>query len=213
MTHRVLLVDDHAVVRNGLRTVLEASKRVTVAGEAGMARDGVRKALSEPYDVVVLDLSLPDMSGIEAMKLILAQRPKQAVVMFSMHAEREYCLRAMRAGALGYVTKQGAPEEIIQAVDAAANGRRFISPTIAEQLVGVALSADDNSRPAHELLSDREFEVFRLIAGGETPTQIAKRLCLSVKTVSSHRARLLEKLNLENNLQLIKYAVEHGLAS
>jgi len=211
MTRRVLLVDDHAVVRNGLRTVLEASRKATVTGEAATARDGIRLALGGEFDVVVFDLSLPDMSGIEAMKLIHAQRPRLAVVMFSMHAEREYCLRALRAGALGYVTKQGAPEEIIQAVDAAANGRRWVSPSIAEQLIGAALTPDDG-RPPHELLSDREFEVFRLIAAGETPTQIAKRLCLSVKTVSSHRARLLEKLHLENNLQIIKYAVEHGLS-
>jgi len=212
MSLRVLLVDDHAVVRNGLRTVVTATGRMTVQAEASTAREGIRKSLEQPVDVVVLDLSLPDMSGIEATKLIRAERPRLPIVIFSMHSDREYCVRALRAGALGYVTKQGAPEEIVKAIETVAVGRRYVSPSLAELLVGVAVGGDDG-RPPHEALSDREFEVLRLIAAGETPTQIAERLCLSVKTVSTYRARLLEKLNLENNSQLIRYAVEHGLAT
>jgi DNA-binding NarL/FixJ family response regulator len=199
MTTRILLVDDHAVVRNGLRTVLSTNRRLSVEGEAETARD-----------VVIFDVSLPDMTGIEAMKLILNEKPKQAIVIFSMHADREYCVRALRAGALGYVTKQGAPEEIIKAVETVSVGRRYVSPAIAEHLVGAVLSAGDD-RPPHETLSDREFEVLRLIGTGETASQIAQRLCLSVKTVSTYRARLLEKLGLENNSQLIRYVVDHGL--
>lgn len=210
MTTRILLVDDHAVVRNGLRTVLSANKRLSVEGEAETARDGIRKALQESFDVVIFDMSLPDMTGIDAMKLILNEKPKQAIVIFSMHADREYCVRALRAGALGYVTKQGAPEEIIKAVETVSVGRRYVSPTIAEHLVGAVLSGGDE-RPPHETLSDREFEVLRLIGAGETASQIAQRLCLSVKTVSTYRARLLEKLGLENNSQLIRYVVDHGL--
>lgn len=210
MSVRVLLIDDHAVVRNGLKSVLAATRRIVVADEAGTAREGIRKAVSQPFDAAVLDVSLPDLSGIEALKLIRSERPRLPVVMFSMHAEREYCLRALRAGALGYVTKQGAPEEIVSAIDAVTVGRRWVSPQIAEHLVGVAISGDDGRAP-HETLSDREFEVLRRIAAGETPTQIAERLCLSVKTVSTYRARILEKLGLDNSSQVIKYALENGL--
>lgn len=210
MSTRILLVDDHAVVRNGLRTLLTATKRFTVEAEAETAREGIRKALAESFDVIILDMSLPDMTGIDAMKLILNEKPRQAIVIFSMHADREYCVRALRAGALGYVTKQGAPEEVVKAVETASIGRRYVSPSIAEHLVGAVLSGGDD-RPPHETLSDREFEVLRLIGSGETATQIAQRLCLSVKTVSTYRARLLEKLGLDNNSQLIRYVVDHGL--
>ncbi len=210
MTTRILLVDDHAVVRNGLRAVLSTNKRLSVEGEAETARDGIRKALQESFDVVIFDVSLPDMTGIEATKLILNEKPKQAIVIFSMHSDREYCVRALRAGALGYVTKQGAPEEIIKAVETVSVGRRYVSPAIAEHLVGAVLAGGDD-RPAHESLSDREFEVLRRIGAGETASQIAQRLCLSVKTVSTYRARLLEKLGLENNSQIIRYVVDHGL--
>jgi len=209
MSIRVLLVDDHAVVRDGLRSVLSASKHIRVEAEASTAREGLRKALAQSFEAVVLDLSLPDMSGIDALKLILNERPRLPVVMFSMHADRDCCLRALRAGALGYVTKQSAAEEIVQAIEAVAAGRRYVSPSVAEHLVGAAIVGD--GRAPHETLSDREFEVLCLIGSGATVGQIAERLCLSVKTVSTYRARLLEKLNLENNSQAIKYVVEHGL--
>jgi DNA-binding NarL/FixJ family response regulator len=202
---RVLLIDDHAVVRDGLRTILEASGRVTVVAEAGAAREGIRRLREHEVDVVILDVSLPDMSGIEALKAIRAQWPRLPVVMFSMHADREYCVRAQ-----GYVLKQSASDDILKAVEAASLRRTWVSPQIAEHLVGVLVSGGDGRAP-HETLSDREFEVLRLIGAGETPTQIAKRLCLSVKTVSTYRTRLLEKLGLENNVQLIRYVVEHGL--
>lgn len=210
MSTSILLVDDHAVVRNGLRTLLSANRRLSVAAEAETAREGVRKALADKFDVILLDISLPDMTGIEATKLILAERPRQAIVIFSMHSDREYCVRALRAGAMGYVSKQGAPDEVVKAVEAVSVGRRYVSPLIAEHLVGAALNPVNQDAP-HEALSDREFEVLRLISGGETPTQIAQRLCLSVKTVSTYRSRLLEKLGLDNNSQLIRYYVDHGL--
>lgn len=209
MSLRVLLVDDHAVVRDGLRAVLAASKRVRVEAEAATAREGIRKAAEQPFEVVILDLSLPDMSGIEAVKLMLNEKPRLPVIIFSMHADRESCLRALRAGALGYVTKQSAAEEIVQAIESVAAGRRYVSPSVADHLYGAALVGD--ARPPHELLSDREFEVLCLIGSGATVGQIAERLCLSVKTVSTYRARLLEKLGLENNSQLIKYVVDHAL--
>lgn len=207
---RILLIDDHAIVRDGLRTILEASGRVTVVGEAGAAREGIRRLRELEVDVVILDVSLPDMSGIEALKTIRAEWPRLPVVMFSMHADREYCVRALRAGAQGYVLKQSASDDIMKAVEAASLRRTWVSPQIAEHLVGVLVSGGD-ARAPHETLSDREFEVLRLIGAGETPTQIAKRLCLSVKTVSTYRTRLLDKLGLENNVQLIRYVVEHGL--
>ncbi|HZR84558.1 MAG TPA: response regulator transcription factor [Candidatus Binatia bacterium] len=209
MSLRVLLIDDHAVVRDGLRTVLTASRRAVVVAEAATAREGVRKALEQPLDAVVMDLSLPDMSGIEALKLIRGERPRLPVVVFSMYDDREYCLRALRAGALGYVTKQSAAEEIVQAIESVAAGRRYVSRSIADHVFGAAIVADKAAR--HEALSDREFEVLCLIGSGATVTQIAERLCLSVKTVSTYRARMLEKLGLENNSQAIKYVVAHRL--
>ncbi|HZR84559.1 MAG TPA: response regulator transcription factor [Candidatus Binatia bacterium] len=211
MKLRVLLIDDHAVVRDGLRTVLIASKRFQVEDEASTAREGIRKAIEQPFDAVVLDLSLPDMSGIEAVKQIREHRPRLPVIIFSMHADRESCLRALRAGALGYVTKQSAAEEIVQAIQTVAVGRRYVSPSIADHLFGAAIGGNADGAAPHEALSDREFEVLCLIGSGATVTQIAERLCLSVKTVSTYRARLLEKLRLENNSQAIKYVVEHSL--
>lgn len=212
MSQRVLLVDDHAVVRDGLRTVLEATRRIAVVGEAGEAREGIRRLRELAPDVVVLDVSLPDMSGLDALKQIRAEWPRLPVVIFSMHADREYCVRALRAGAQAYVLKQSASEDIVQAVTAAAAGRRWVSPQIAEHLVGIVIAGGE-ARAPHETLSDREFEVLRLIGAGETPSQIAKRLCLSVKTVSTYRARLLQKLGLENNVQLIRYVLDNGLGS
>lgn len=212
MSIHVLLVDDHAVVRRGLRSILTAMDLVESVDEAATGRDGIHQALTSPIDVVVLDVELPDLSGIEAMQLIHEQRPKLPVVMFSMHADRHYCVRALRAGATGYVTKQGDHREIAQAVASAARGRRWLSPDVAGALADdVAMNATE--RDPHECLSPREFEVLRLVGAGVTPTEIGQRLGLSVKTVSSYRTRVLEKLSLTTTAQMIRYAVEHHLVA
>ena len=163
MSPRVLVVDDHAVVRSGLRAVLKASPRVQIeVEEAATAREGIRKALEQPLEAVVLDISLPDMSGIDALKAIRQQRPRLPVVIFSMHADREYCLRALRAGAFGYVVKEGAAEEIAEAIEAVVAGRRYVSARVAEYVFGEVIG-DGDERAPHETLSDREFEVLCLL--------------------------------------------------
>lgn len=206
---RLLLVDDHTIVRDGLRAALGAAMHVQDMSEAATGREAVMKVQQEQFDAVVLDLALPDMNGIEALKAMRLVRPRLPVVIFSMHADREYCLRCLRAGAMAYVTKDGAADDITQAVAAVIAGRRYVSRNLAEHLVGALIDADD--RPPHELLSDREFQVLCLLGSAKTVSEIATQFCLSVKTISTYRARLLEKLDLQNNAQLMKYAMEHGL--
>jgi len=206
---RILLVDDHTVVRNGLRAALSAAMHIEDLTEASTAREGILKVQQEPFDAVVLDLSLPDMNGIEALKAMRMARPRLPVVIFSMHADREYYMRCLRAGAMAYVTKDGAADEITEAVAAVIAGRRYVSRHLAEHLVGALIDADEG--PPHKMLSDREFEVLCLLGSGKTVSEIATRLCLSVKTISTYRARLLEKLDLANNAQIMKYVLEHGL--
>jgi DNA-binding NarL/FixJ family response regulator len=209
VTVRILIVDDHAVVRDGLRAALRAAMPAHDVSEACTAREGIAKIQQEPFDAVVLDLSLPDMNGIEALKAMRLARPRLPVVVFSMHADREYCLRCLRAGAMAYVTKDGAADDITHAVAAVLTGRRFVSQQLAEHLVGALIDAGD--RPRHEALSDREFQVLCMLGAGKTVSEVAAQLCLSVKTVSTYRARLLEKLELANNAQIMKYALDHNL--
>ncbi len=211
MSLRLLLIDDHAVVRDGLRAALAATLAVGELVEAATAREGLAKAHQGGFDAVILDLTLPDMNGIEALKALHAAHPKLPVVIFSMHADREYCIRCLRAGAMGYVTKDGAAAEITQAITSVTAGRRYVSRPLADHLVGALLDATDG--PPHSGLSDREFEVLCLLGTGKTVSEIATHLCLSVKTISTYRTRLLEKLDLTNNAQVIKYVMEHGLLS
>lgn len=206
---RILLVDDHTVVRDGLRAALSAAMQVEDFTEASTGREGILKIQQAQFDAVVLDLSLPDMSGIDVLKTMRLLRPRLPVVIFSMHADREYCLRCLRAGAMAYVTKDGAVDEITQAIAAVIAGRRYVSHHLAEDLVGALIDAEE--RPPHEMLSDREFQVLCLLGAGKTVSEIAAQCCLSVKTISTYRARLLEKLDLGNNAQLMKYVLDHGL--
>ncbi len=209
MSLRVLLVDDHAVVRDGLRAALSATIPLQDVVEASTAREALARVQQEAFDAVVLDLALPDMSGIEALKAMRLIRPRLPVVIFSMHADREYCVRCLRAGAMAYVTKEGTASDIMQAVAAVVAGRRYVSRQMAEHLVGALLETDQ--RVPHEGLSDREFQVLCMLGSGKTVSEIAAHLCLSVKTISTYRARLLEKLELDNNAQIMKYTLEHGL--
>lgn len=206
---RLLCIDDHAVVRDGLRAALTAALPVTDIVEAPTAREGLAKAQQGTFDAVILDLTLPDMNGIEALKTLHASHPRLPVVVFSMHAEREYCVRCLRAGAMGYVTKDTSADEISRAVAAVTNGRRYVSRPLSEQLLGALLDSSDG--PPHAALSDREFQVLCLLGSGKTVSEVASHLCLSVKTISTYRARLLEKLDLANNAQLMKYVMEHKL--
>lgn len=205
----VLLIDDHAVVRDGVRAALAVAVPLGDVVEAPTAREGLAQARQRAFDVVVLDLTLPDMNGIEALKALHGAHPRLPVVVFSMHTDREYCVRCLRAGARAYVTKDSPADEIGRAVSAATAGRRYVSRPLADELVGALLDIDDG--PPHQALSDREFEVLCLLGSGKAVSDVATMLCLSVKTVSTYRTRLLEKLALENNAQIIRYVLEHKL--
>jgi len=208
-TVRIVLIDDHALVREGLRRIVEEEPRFVVAGEAATGAEGLRLALYAPCDVVVLDLSLPDRSGLEILKTIRSARPAVPVLVVTMHGEEEYGVRAMRADAAGYLTKESAGDELVAAIRAVIAGRRYISPRLADLIaVHVAHSSREKS---HGKLSDREYEILCAIGSGLTLAEIGRRLGLSIKTVSTYRSRLLDKLQLESTTQLVRYALEHRL--
>ncbi len=207
---RVLIADDHAIVRQGLRQVLADSQDMEVGGEAANGFEAIQKIRDEgPWDIVLLDVSMPGKNGVDTLKQIKDERPRLPVLVLSMYPEDQYAVRLLKAGAAGYLTKESAPEQLVTAIRAVAAGRRFISPAVAE-LLAQEINRD-GEQPLHATLSDREFEIMRLLASGITPTDIAERLKLSVKTVSTYRVRLLAKMQLKNNAELTYYAVKNGL--
>lgn len=207
---RVLIADDHAIVRQGLRQILSDTPDLTVAGEAENGVQAVQMVRAGDWDVVLMDVSMPDRNGIDALKLIKKEFPRLPVLILSMYPEEQYAIRALKAGAAGYLTKQSAPELLVTAIRQVASGKKYVSPSLAEELANAI--GDDSERPPHEKLSDREYQTLCMIASGKTPTEIAEALNLSVKTVSVYRARLLEKMNLRNNAELTHYGLKHGLA-
>lgn len=206
---RVLLVDDHAVVRRGVRDILGESLGKVAFGEASKPSEAMEKLRDQDWDVVVLDISLPGRGGIDALRDIKRLRPNLPVLVFSMHAEDHYALRALRAGAAGYVNKDSAAEDLSGAVRKVLAGGTHVSVRVAETLAK-SLRVD-TSRPAHERLSDRELEVLRGLAAGKTVKEIGVGLALSEKTVSTYRTRLLEKMQMRTNAELIQYAIREGL--
>jgi DNA-binding NarL/FixJ family response regulator len=204
---RVLLVDDHEIVRKGIRLVLEDRIDEIEIAEAGSGDEALRM-LDAGYDGVIMDLSMPGRSGIDLLVEIKHRFPKLPVLILSLHAEEQFAVRALRAGASGYLTKSAASEQLATAFERIVRGGRYISEAIADRLAADASGA--MSSP-HERLSDREFEVMRGIASGETVSEIATRMCLSVKTVSTYRARLLDKMGMETNAELTRYAIQSGL--
>jgi two-component system, NarL family, invasion response regulator UvrY len=204
---RVLLVDDHVVVRKGIRLILEDRFGDIEIAEAADG-DEALAALQAPYDAVILDLSMPGRSGIELLIEIKHRFPELPVLIMSLYAEEQFAVRALRAGAAGYLTKSAAPEQLATAFERILRGGRYISEAVAERL---AVDASGAVGAPHERLSDREFEVMRGIASGETVSEIAARMHLSVKTVSTYRARLLDKMGMENNAELTRYAIANGL--
>lgn len=206
---RVLIADDHAIVRQGLRQILAETQDMVVAGEAETAHEALKLVREAEWDVALLDISMPDRSGIDTLKLIRKERPKLPVLMLSMHPEDHYAVRCLKAGAAGYLTKQSAPMQLVSAIRQVAAGRKYISPAVAEELANSIGSVSD--QPAHSILSDREYQTLRLIATGNSLSEIAAQLSLSAKTVSVYRARLLEKLNLKNNAEIAHYAVKNNL--
>lgn len=206
---RVFVTDDHAVVRRGLAQILADTDNIRVVGEAPNAAEAVRLLRQTPCDVLLMDVAMPGKNGIEALKVIRDEFPDIRVLILSMYPEDQFGVRALKAGAAGYLTKDSPPEELIEAVERIMNGRRFITPDLAELL---AESMGPNSDiPPHQSLSDREFQTMRLIASGKKLSEIAAELSLSPKTISVYRARLLEKMRLSNNAELTHYAIKHGL--
>ncbi|SFW15399.1 response regulator transcription factor [Nitrosovibrio sp. Nv17] len=205
----ILIVDDHAIVRQGLRQILLESSEAAAIGEAHSGSDAIRQIREGSWSVVILDISLPDRNGIDILKQIKKECPKTPVLMFSMHDEGLYAIRALKAGASGYLTKHSAPDELMTAIRQVMRGRKYLTSTLAEAIadsLGV-----DHERSPHEMLSEREYQTLCLIASGKNLTTVAEEMRLSVKTVSVYRARLLEKMRLKNNAELTRYAIEKGL--
>jgi DNA-binding NarL/FixJ family response regulator len=207
---RILIADDHAIVRSGLRQILSDSPDLVVAGEAENGVEAMHTLRDGSFDLVLMDVSMPDRNGIDTLKLVRKEFPRLPVLVLSMHPEDQYAIRALKAGASGYLTKQSAPEQLVTAIRQVASGKKYVSPTLAMELAHAI--TDDDERPPHEKLSDREYQTLVMIASGKTLTQIGEELNLSVKTVSVYRARLLEKMRMKNNAELTHYGLKHGLA-
>jgi two-component system invasion response regulator UvrY len=206
---RILIVDDHEVVREGVKRIFNEKPGTAIFGEASAAPDALRFVREQDWDVVVLDLSLGGRSGLELLKELKQIRPRLPVLILSMHPEEQYARRAFKAGAAGYVTKDSSRAELIEAVNRVAAGGKYVTLTLAEKLIVDLTRGSD--RPPHETLSDREFEVMCLLASGKTVTEIAALLSLSDKTISTYRARLLEKIGIHTNAELVRYAIQHEL--
>ena len=206
---KVLIADDHPIVRQGLRQILSETADMAVVGEAVNAQEALDQVRVGGWDVLVLDITLPDRSGFDILKELKHVQPHLPVLMLSIHAEEQFAVRVLKAGASGYLTKENAPAELVKAIRKVVSGGRYISPSLAETLAfGLDTTTD---RPRHETLSDREFQVMQLMASGKTLTEIAEELSLSTKTVSTYRTRLLQKMNLETNAEIIRYAIENRL--
>ncbi len=205
----VLIADDHDIVREGLRQIVSETPDITVGGEARTGAEALSRAREREWDVIVLDLNLPDRPGLDVLAQLRQSHPKVPVLILSMHREVSYATRALQAGAMGYVGKESAREFLVNAIRRLAAGQRFISPELAESLAFELM--DGSSKKKHEHLSDREFQVLGMIARGKPPRAIAAELNVSVKTVGTHRARLLQKMGLRNNAEVVQYAIEHRL--
>jgi DNA-binding NarL/FixJ family response regulator len=210
---RVLCVDDHAIFRQGVKQILLQHDRQARIGEASTADEAMKHLREARWDAVVLDLSLPDRSGLQLLGEIKHDHPDLPVVILSMHAEDEYAIRALRAGAAGYVTKEGAPEELVVALQKVLRGGRYMTPALAEKVAfAVASGGDSPQQKPHHTLSERELEVLRFIGEGKSLKEIAALLSLSVKSVGTYRARVLEKMNMSTNADLIRYVIENKVS-
>jgi two-component system invasion response regulator UvrY len=207
---RILIADDHAIVRHGLKQIVEDSGEMHVVAEAESGIDALRKIREIDCDVVLLDISMPDMSGIDVLKQIHAEKPQLPILILSIYPEDQYAMRLIKAGAAGYMTKESAPPEVVKALLHVAGGKKYIRPAVAEILANEIGAVED--KLPHQTLSDREYQIFLLIASARTVSEIADTLALSVKTVSTYRSRVLEKMRLNNNAELMRYAIDHQLS-
>jgi two-component system, NarL family, invasion response regulator UvrY len=206
---RILVADDHIVVRRGLRMILLEGFPGAFIEEVGDAEDLVKAVIKETWDVVISDLSMPGRSGLDALQQIKQIKPSLPVLILSIHPEDQYAIRVLKAGASGYLSKDMAPDELVNAVQKVMLGKKYITAAVAEKLTSIF--DDDKNKAPHELLSDREFSVLRMLAGGKSVSEIAESLFLSVTTVSTYRARIISKMNLKNNAELTLYAIENKL--
>ncbi len=206
---RVIIADDHAIVLQGLKQILSETDNISVTGEAETGLQAIKIVRENVFDVMLLDISLPDKSGIEVLKQIKKEQPKLTVLMLSMHTEHEFAVRALKAGASGYLNKQSAPSQLVTAIRQVATGKKYVSAALAQELANTL--GQDADQPLHANLSDREFQTLCLIASGKSLSDISTELCLSPKTISVYRSRLLEKLRLTNNSELTRYAIRNHL--
>lgn len=206
---RILVADDHPIVRQGLKQIVAETSDMVVAGEASNGAEVLHKVWENDYDVVLLDITMPGKNGMEILRELKSLRPNLPVLILSIHPEEQYALRMLRAGASGYLTKERAPHELIEIIRKVSLGRKYVSPSLAEKIV---LNLEiDTGGPLHETLSDREYQVMCMITSGKTVKEIAGELSLSVKTISTHRFRILKKMKMKNNAELIRYAIENHL--
>lgn len=206
---KILIADDHPVVRQGLKDIIKETPDMMVGDEASNGQETLEKVRKSDFDIVLLDISMPGRSGLDILKELKSEKPELSVLILSMHPEEQYAVRALKAGASGYLTKESAPDELIAAIRKASKGRKYITSSLAEKLAFYL--EIENERPLHEALSDREYEVMRMIASGKTITEIAGKLFLSVKTISTYRSRILEKMGMKSNAELTHYALKNRL--
>ena len=206
---RILIADDHPIVRAGFKLVIWDTQDMTVADEAGNGQEVLNLIRKKDYDIVLLDISMPGRNGLEVLKDLKAEKPKMPVMILSIYPEEQYAVRALRAGASGYMTKASAPNELIAAIRKISQGGKYISASLAEKLTEYL--DEDANKPLHEKLSDREYQVMLLIASGKTVSDIADELCLSVKTISTYRSHIIDKMRMKNNAEITLYAVQNKL--
>ena len=205
---KILIIDDHPIVRRGLKEIVSEEPDIVVAGEAQNSREALDLIRKQKWDVVVLDITMPDSNGLEILKQLRKERPKLPVLVLSIHSEEQYAVRVLKSGGAGFMNKEAAPAELVKAIRKVVTGGKYVGPTLAERL---AFDLESGERQLHENLSDREFQVMCMIASGRTVKEIAKELFLSVKTVSTHRTRILKKMKMRTNAELTYYAVRNRL--
>jgi DNA-binding NarL/FixJ family response regulator len=207
---RICIADDHAIVRKGLKQILSETPDLVVSGEAATGQELLRQVGKNDFDVVLLDISMPGRNGLEILKELRAEKPRLPVLILSVYPEEQYAVRALKTGAAGYLTKESAPEELIAAIRRISLGKKYVTSSLAEKLASYLET--DLEKPPHESMSNREFSILCRIGAGKSVTEIAAELTLSVKTVSTYRSRILKKLGLKNNAEIMKYAIRAGLA-
>jgi DNA-binding NarL/FixJ family response regulator len=206
---KILIADDHTIVREGIKQILAEMPEVTVTDEARNGQEVLQNVWDKDYDIVLLDITMPGRSGLDVLKQLKNDKPALKILILSMHPEEQYAIRAFKAGAFGYLTKESSPNELIEAIRKVSIGKKYVSSSLAETLASHLEAKSE--KPPHDTLSDREYEVMCMIASGKTVKEIAGELALSVKTISTYRARILEKMGMKNNAQLTHYTIQNQL--